>query len=225
MMIKSSGVVNPYNTINTNLDASYHLRYNSLGHLKHEPDMQIFHDNIRTLDQFTHDLNVHRDKIPCPHCKTGKYLRGHGFVYKRCFYSKPWPSGKRIICSNRDNNLGCGRTRQLYVKHAIPQKHYHTRHLVIFIFHLIRGLTVDQAYFNIRQPGETRNGYRWVQQLQLQLTHWRSNSALTEPITAVKSTSPTAASFLSTLSFFAHKWSTIFVSKLQYQLQRAFLCH
>ena len=165
--------------------------------------MKTFYGSIRALDQFTHDLDLHRDNIACPHCKTGRYLRSHGFVYKRCFYAKPWPSGKRLICSNRFNNHGCGRTRQLYVKHAIPQKHYHTRHLVLFILHLLRGMTIDQAYFNIRRPGETRNGYRWVKQLAQQLTHWRTLIAhARENLQVQIFTSPTVTSFMSTLAVF-----------------------
>lgn len=85
-------------------------------------------------------------------------------------------------------------------------------------------MTVDQAYFNIRLPGETRNGYRWVQQLARQLTHWRTLIIHARENLQVQTLpSPTATSFMPTLAIFIQQCGIQFVSQTQTLLQRAFL--
>ena len=184
--------------------------------------MNTFHKTIDSLHHFTRNLDVHRDKISCKHCKTGKHLRGHGFVYKRCYYSKPWPSGKRLICSKRYSNNGCGRTIQLYIQKAIPRKHHHARHLVIFILQLLRGLTVDRAYFSVRRIGETRNGYRWIKRLKSRMPFWRPLIQNRDAAYTITHFSQTVTDFLGTLAPFVAQDHIHFINRLQIKIQKAF---
>jgi hypothetical protein len=80
--------------------------------------MQIYYDSLEAIDRQTH----HLEHELCPHCLRSHQLISHGFIYKKRAGAKPEAVGKRVFCSNRDGNTGCGRTSRLYLETTIRHR-------------------------------------------------------------------------------------------------------
>lgn len=135
--------------------------------------MNIFYENIDTIDHFT--MNLHADStLTCTHCQKQGNLMSHGFVYEEKQHGKR-PVGKRIFCSNRHGKEGCGRTIRLYISDIIPHFQYDTHHLHIFITSLISLFSIKDSYYKATKVKNERNAYRLIQRMWNKLTLYRKH--------------------------------------------------
>jgi hypothetical protein len=132
--------------------------------------MQIYYASLQAIDLQTRQL-AHAQ---CRHCHAAHQLVSHGFVYKKRAGADPQAVGKRVFCSNRDGQSGCGRTSRLYLDAAIRKLHYAGGQLVAFVLALIQSSTVRQAYSGATGTADPRNAYRWLNRLHWQLSTYRS---------------------------------------------------
>ena len=125
--------------------------------------MQRFFSSLCELDQFSFSLDNPKHDNHCQHCARNDQWVSHGYLYK----SSGEKIGKRILCAKRYGKLGCGHTRQLYLQQFIPQRRYCLNKLVSFILSLIRGATVEHAYFDAvgHHHGSYRQAWRWLKAL------------------------------------------------------------
>lgn len=134
--------------------------------------MQRFFSSLSELDHFTYSLDNLASENQCEHCSRNDQWVSHGYVWKKSGEK----AGKRILCGKRYGKRGCGRTRQLYLQHVIPQRRYSLSRLLIFILTLIRGATVEQAYFRAVEHSysEHRQAWRWLRALWTQMSRFRA---------------------------------------------------
>tara|TARA_R110001592_G_C13144876_1_gene747645 strand:- start:227 stop:1258 length:1032 start_codon:yes stop_codon:yes gene_type:complete len=128
--------------------------------------MQRFFSSLCELDLFTHSLDSLTFDFSCQHCSRNDQWVSHGYVCKQSGEKV----GKRILCARRYGKQGCGRTRQLYLQDIIPQRRYTLSKLLAFIAALIKGLTVEQAYYHAagHDHGSHRQAWRWLNALWAQ---------------------------------------------------------
>lgn len=134
--------------------------------------MHIYYPSLSAIEQQTRQL----DQVPCRHCRQTQQLVSHGFVYKKQAGAEPQAVGKRVFCSNRQRHTGCGRTMRLYLEATVRWLHYSGAHVVAFIFALIAGETVQQAYWQTTGKADPRQAWRWLNRLGAQLSCYRSLS-------------------------------------------------
>lgn len=135
--------------------------------------MQRFFSDMNAIEHFTRSLDTHCDSLHCQHCsQTGQWV-SHGFIYKQRSSTRREPVGKRIFCSNRYGRQGCGRTCQIYLASEIPQCHYNTTHLMIFVSALLINTIITTAYQQATQTAQSRNAWRWLNRLQQKMSVFR----------------------------------------------------
>jgi len=134
--------------------------------------MQRFFSSLCELDRFTHSLDSLTLDDRCQHCFQTDQWVSHGYLYKQ----SGEVVGKRILCAQRYGKQGCGRTRQLYLQHAIPQRRYTLSKLLTFIIALIKGATVEQAYYQAigHDHGSHRHAWRWLNALWTRMSRFRA---------------------------------------------------
>ena len=138
--------------------------------------MQRFFSSLPSLESFSRSLNTLPQGDTCQHCLKNDQWVSHGYVYKRGASDSNEVTGKRILCSARYGKTGCGHTRRLYLDRCIPHCHYPLNVVVAFIWQLIRGLSVENAYLKAVNPSgmDARHAWRWMNRLNLQLGYFRS---------------------------------------------------
>ncbi len=134
--------------------------------------MQVYFSSLDELQRFTPSLRMLSHENACLHCKQDDQWVSHGVVYNR----HRQVTGKRIVCSSRYGRMGCGRTRQLYLKRYIPRRWYDLETVVAFICSLLKGVSAADAYrYAIgNQDHDARQGWRWLNSLYAQLGRFRS---------------------------------------------------
>lgn len=135
--------------------------------------MQRFFPDFDSLDRFTLSLRALADQVSCPHCSNTRQMVSHGRVYKQRSMSRRVLVGKRVFCSNRYQHQGCGRTFQLYVALVIPGLRYGTSEVFRFLSALRNEDSLETAYTKATRQTDPRHGWRWLQRLQHNLTHFR----------------------------------------------------
>jgi hypothetical protein len=134
--------------------------------------MQIYYPSLAAIEQQTRQL----DNEHCRHCRQAHQLISHGFIHKKRVGAKPEAVGKRVFCSNRHCRTGCGRTMRLYLDATLRYLHYTGAQVVAFVFALMAGSTVQQAYCQTTGTAEARNAWRWLNRLHAQLSCYRTLS-------------------------------------------------
>jgi hypothetical protein len=130
--------------------------------------MPTYYFSLSRIEQETRQL----DQRVCRHCKQSHQLLSHGFIRKKTFPSEP--VGKRVFCSNRNKRTGCGRTMAWYLASVVRTKHYSGSIIIAFILAFIRGATIQEAYLNATRAASPRHAYRWLHQLESELSTYRS---------------------------------------------------
>lgn len=102
----------------------------------------------------------------CPHCSNKTYLIAHSIVYRKTRYGSSITTGQRIMCSNRNNKNGCGRTFQLYLNNHIPRIHYSANEINLFLKSLIENKTIQKSYQMATSTQDQRNAYRWINKIK-----------------------------------------------------------
>lgn len=134
--------------------------------------MQTFFATIEAIHQQTREL----DNEHCPHCGAC-CLVSHGFCYKQISILEFQPVGKRVLCANRRGKCGCGRTVRLYLASRIPRLQSWGWQVVSFVWALLAGWSIAEAYWAATGAVEPRQGYRWFKRLMAQLVVWRPQVA------------------------------------------------
>ena len=141
--------------------------------------MQQFFSSLNLIEQLTTSLNQLQTSQLCPVCHHSDQWISHGYLYKKSGQRV----GKRILCAKRYGKSGCGHTQALYVDDVIPQRRYSLSVLLAFVFALVKGQTVEQAYY--RAIGHThsspRQAWRWLNALWDNMGQFRLRSASSEP--------------------------------------------
>ena len=116
-----------------------------------------FFSSQHALDRFTSSLkSAMTSQDACSCCTRNDQWVSHGYTYKIKKDGTKTICGKRIICSNRYGNSGCGHTRQLYLEHVIPGRQYSVCTAIAFIKALFSGTLIDDAY--IQATGSITSG-------------------------------------------------------------------
>lgn len=137
--------------------------------------MQRFFPDFESLDRFTFSLGCFAEQLPCPHCAKCHQLVSHGVIYKQRSMNKREPVGKRVFCSNRYQHQGCGRTVQLYVATVTPKRQYAVAAVLAFVSALLREASVSAAYQTATGQANTRQAWRWLNNLMHRLTDFRTH--------------------------------------------------
>ena len=131
----------------------------------------IFFDNLEDLNRYTLNHDMRMSYRICQYCNKSGCFVSHGFVRKKI---GDRISGKRIVCSKRYSNNGCGRTKQLYLKDILPQLWYTAPHVYCFILTLFSGISIQKAYVNATKTDEPKNAFRWLKKLFLKSFDFRA---------------------------------------------------
>jgi hypothetical protein len=184
--------------------------------------MQQYHPDLQAIDLQTRQLEHQR----CPHCQRAQFV-SHGYVYQKRSGAEPEAVGKRVFCSNRNRRTGCGRTLRLYLDRALRYFHYSGLQLLAFVFAVLTGQSVRQAYWHATRCPEARHAWRWLQRLQLQLPAYRTLQhcpSLPGSPTAPPERRPARHALLaSTFAWLEHHFGTPLCCHFQSRLQRPFL--
>ena len=184
--------------------------------------MQLYYSNIQAIEQQTSQL----DNESCRHCGRTHQLVSHGFVYKKRLGGDPLAVGKRVFCSNRHRRPGCGRTMRLYLDAALRGLHYAGAQVVAFVFALMSGSTVRQAYAHATGRHEARHAWRWLDKLQVRLSGYRS-LAHRPPLPTEASVAPIHSArqslLASTFHGLAQRFGAPLCANYQRLTQRSFL--
>lgn len=190
--------------------------------LQRRPIMQIYYPDLRAIDQQTRQLEHQH----CRHCQH-RQLVSHGFIYKKRVGATLEAVGKRVFCSNRGRRTGCGRTMRLYLDSALHRLHYAASHLLAFVFALLAGMPVQQAYRHATGCPEPRHAWRWLHRLRQQLPSYRSLQLSpllpAAPTASCARRPPWHALLSSTFSWLQQHFTAPLCATFQRQLQRPFL--
>ena len=133
--------------------------------------MQIYYTNLDAISQTTMQL----DQVLCLHCGKAGQLVSHGFVYKKqAVATEPMAIGKRVLCAQRHQRSGCGRTVQLMLATMLRYLHVAGSVVVTFMSHLTQGLSIAKAYQQSTGTLDSRHAYRWLEKLLACLSHYRT---------------------------------------------------
>lgn len=113
-------------------------------------------------------------------CHQSDQWVSHGYLYK-----KPGDKvGKRVLCGKRYGKSGCGHTQSMYLADVVPQRRYGLPVLLAFVLALMKGATVEQAYYQaIGHPHSTpRQAWRWLNALWAKMGLFRSRLTASEPL-------------------------------------------
>ena len=183
--------------------------------------MQLYYSDIQAIEQQTSQL----DHASCRHCGRTHQLVSHGFVYKKRLGGDPLAVGKRVFCSNRHRRTGCGRTMRLYLDAALRGLHYAGAQVVAFVFALMAGSTVRQAYAHATGQHEARHAWRWLDRLQGQLSSYRSLAHQPVLPTAAPAATihPARRVLASTFPGLVRRFGSPLCANYQREIQRSFL--
>jgi len=193
--------------------------------------MKQFFPTIDAIHQFSLNLSLHQSRLICQHCSKQDQFVSHGFVHKQRSGASNEKVGKRLLCSNRYQHTGCGRTFQLYVASEIPHHQYGIAQLFTFIISLFNHFSVFDAYQKAinKTHVEPRNAWRWVRKLMCRLSDYRTSLfSVSEPDLDPTPTDFTLRShrlqvLLSTLTSLSLKDGDTFCSAFQLNNQSAFM--
>jgi hypothetical protein len=146
--------------------------------------MQRFFSSLSSLQAFTHSLSSLPGDNACRHCSKDDQWVSHGFVRKVRRGRVIATVGKRVFCSNRDSRQGCGRTQQLYLSSGIPNMHYSTLQVALFVTQLLAGCTVEDAYCEAVDNADARQAWRWVSRLTVKVGVFRRRVKPSFPLSA-----------------------------------------
>ncbi len=133
-----------------------------------------FFKTLETLHHYSLQLG-HGIEASCDHCLSTDQWVSHGFVYKKGNGGKAKVVGKRVLCSNRGRNQGCGRTVRLYLAERIPRLHYSI--IAVFAFmQALLSMSIRQAYTQATGCYSSRNAYRWIHKLMVNIFRHRKHS-------------------------------------------------
>lgn len=130
--------------------------------------MQRFFSSLAVIERVIQSLNMIGAVFTCPHChQCGQWI-SHGFILKQ----NGDIAGKRVICSHRYGKSGCGRTQPMYLDDVVPQRRYRLSVLLAFVLALIKGATVEQAYYQAigHHHSSPRQAWRWLNSLWANIT-------------------------------------------------------
>jgi hypothetical protein len=136
--------------------------------------MHRFFPDFDSLDRFTLSLRCLDDKLRCPHCAKSHHLVSHGVVYKQRSMTEREAVGKRVLCSNRYQHKGCGRTLRLYVATVVPTLRYAVATVFAFVSALLLNASVCAAYHAATGQSEARHAWRWLHALHQRLSDFRT---------------------------------------------------
>lgn len=141
--------------------------------------MQQFFSSLVVIELVTASLNQSQTRHICPFCHHSDQWISHGYLYKKTGQKV----GKRILCARRYGKSGCGHTQALYVDDAIPQRRYSLSVLLAFVFALVKGQTVEQAYYQAigHHHSSPRQAWRWLNALWVNMERFRSRTTSSEP--------------------------------------------
>lgn len=141
--------------------------------------MQQFFSSLIVIEQLTTTISRHFTGHICPFCRQSDQWISHGYLYKKSGQKV----GKRILCAKRYGKSGCGHTQALYVSDVIPNRRYSLSVLLTFVFALVKGATVEKAYY--RAIGHThsspRQAWRWLNALWANMGRFRLRLMSSEP--------------------------------------------
>jgi len=135
--------------------------------------MQRFFPDFESLDRFTLSLDCLDQTLPCPHCSNRGNLVSHGVIYRQRSMHEREAVGKRVLCSNRYQHTGCGRTVQLSVAGVLPGRRYGAAQLFVFVSALLMHASVVSAYQTATGQTACRHAWRWLKALVSHLTDYR----------------------------------------------------
>lgn len=185
--------------------------------------MQTYFPSLQAIEQQTLQL----DHEQCAHCRQTQQLVSHGFIRKKRVGGEPQAVGKRVFCSNRNQRTGCGRTVRLYLDATVRYLHYAGRCVVALLFELVRGMTVQRAYYHATGTATPRNAYRWLDKFRAQLSAYRSLShqpwSLATDPPAVADSHPRWGLLLTTGNALLQRFGDPLCANYQRQLQQSFL--
>lgn len=187
--------------------------------------MRIFFSNLHAIQSFTLQLK----NIVCPHCHQLAFV-SHGFIFRKCQFALPQKVGKRILCSNRFSNIGCGRTFQLYIASFIRYWRFNAFHLCSFLALLASNTPIHLAYSQACNAFSQRNAYRWLPRLLFAFSNSKALLPQALLLPTINSSKHLTRHFKSqrllliTRSFqlFIQAWGPHFISDFQLQFQRHF---
>ncbi len=139
--------------------------------------MQRFFSSLAVIEQLTSSINHSGIRHICPICHKSDQWVSHGYLYK-----KPGDkAGKRVICGKRYGKSGCGHTQPLYLDDVVPQRRYRLTVLLAFVLSLLKGATVEQAYYQAigHQHSSPRQAWRWINSL------WDNMGRMRERLTSI----------------------------------------
>lgn len=134
--------------------------------------MRHFFSTITDIEHYASWMN-RQYKLACQHCNKVGSLIGHGFVYRQVTSCHQETVGKRLVCSRRHNNQGCGKTLQLRLAQQLPKRRYQATTLGLFISLLLAQHSVVSAYQQATKQLSTRHAWRWLKALKLNTWRYR----------------------------------------------------
>lgn len=187
--------------------------------------MQLFFSSLSELEHYTRSLQALPEDHACEYCDQKDHWVSHGYVYKQRSIQQREVVGKRILCSNRFQHQGCGRTRQLYLDEVMPGRRYSLHALVTFILNLLNGLTVSCAYQRATCAQSSRHAWRWLNDLFAQLARFRTLLCRLAPgeHSAPVFPRPPGRRLRILLTTLAQLHRHVCLTKCQHHLQQAFL--
>ena len=141
--------------------------------------MQQFFSSLVVIEKLTTTISHHFTGHICPFCHHSDQWISHGYLYKKSGQRV----GKRILCAKRYGKSGCGHTQALYVDDAIPRRRYSLSVLLAFVFALVKGRTVEQAYYQAigHVHSSPRQAWRWLNALWANMGIFRSRLTSLKP--------------------------------------------
>jgi hypothetical protein len=136
--------------------------------------MQRFFPDFESLDRFTLSLACFDDAVRCPHCAKSHQLISHGVIYKQRSMHEREAIGKRVLCSNRFQHKGCGRTVQLYVATVIPALQHTVATVFAFLSALLMNVGIGTAYQLATGKQDARHAWRWLHNIHQRLSDFRT---------------------------------------------------
>ena len=87
--------------------------------------------------------------INCPNCKQIGFLILHGFLSGINEYEKLITKARRVFCSNRYSNKGCGKTYSIYFLPSLPKIKASTHPINQFLQGILNGDSIAQSFYRI----------------------------------------------------------------------------
>jgi hypothetical protein len=122
----------------------------------------------------------------CPHCACFGTLIRHSILYGNDpnSHAGQVKRGQRVLCSNRDQRLGCGRTFPIFLAAVLPRHTVTAPVLWTFILSLLDGHSIKASAKNLPFALETFYGMRRKLRLSLDVLRTRLLGSLSPPRSA-----------------------------------------